>query len=284
LRALRRRKLPAKGRLPAFWLNWPKTEGSPARASLSVSAMGTNYPFIRGRLRSDMRAALGRYDFLGVRDDWTGKMIRSVSGRKDHQHFPDPVFSLVDNLGEARKQPAQDLSECVLVSGAISENTITGLREEVHKRGLKLVGIRIPERPFEYASTDFNINEPLGPLEWFALLGNAAGYVGIRFHALVSCMVQGTPVINVDPHFRSRVMRQSSKMYDLCKRAGTPERFFTPNILDRTPSGKLLDLLFDEKLRLAANAYCERASVAFDTEVRVILSLAAGSKEKGTDR
>ncbi len=274
-RSLRRRKPLPRAYLPAFWLTWPRTGTSPRRASLSVSAMGTNFPFIRGRLRREMALALERFDFLGVRDDWTLRMVSAISGRSDARHYPDPVFSLLSNLQPTAGRPVADVSNCVLVSGELPEETLASLREVLALQGLGMVGVRIPERTYEYRATQFNLNEALGPLEWFDLLGHAAGYIGIRFHALVGCMVHGTPVVNVDPHARSRVMPESSKMYDLCRRAGTPERFFTTARLGRTPASRVTELLHDAGSVERANDYSAGAGDAFASEVAAILGLLA---------
>lgn len=270
-RCLRRRlPLPPQD-LPGFWLPWPQEEGQPKRATLSVSAMGTTYPLVLGRLRAEAKEALTRFDHLAVRDDWTLAMVNAFGGT--HAHLsPDPVFSLKPRLEPPATLP-YDLSDTILVSGGLRQEWVTAFAEAAKRKGYRVAGIRIPEKSYQFEGSDFDITEPLDPLTWFWLLNSAAGYVGVRFHALVTSMVHGKPVINVDPHRKSDFLRSSSKMFDLCNRAGTPERFFTLRSLARTPPAQVLELLFDEHALAAANTYSAGAQSTFDNEIKAILNL-----------
>jgi hypothetical protein len=270
-RALRKRQRLPRARLPAFWLPWERKNAK--RATLSVSAMGTAYHFIRGRLRAKMKASLKRFDFIAVRDSWTQGMIQSLLSRSP-EVFPDPVFSLRQHLKDL-PAPKVDVSSTVLLSGPMDSRWLRALSEVLREKGYTVAGIRIPETRYEYDFTDFNINEPLDPLEWFSIISGCAGYVGIRFHALVSCMVNSRPVINVDPHKKSSLIRSSSKMWDMCERAGTPERFFTLNSLRASNPQRVADLLFDKSLREKSDTYCEYAYGDFQRQIDAILSLCA---------
>ena len=274
LRSIKKREKLPPANLPGFWLNWNK--GCELRtATMSVSAMGTNYPFIFGSLKRNMKHAISQFDFVGVRDDWTARMVKSL-GRRDCDLYPDPVFSLLANIEiDKEKIVAKygSLDDVILISGPIDEEWAQRFADAARKRGYRVAGIRIPEKEYDYNFTDINFNGTMSPLEWFGILGCSAGYVGIRFHALVSCMVQGVPVLNVDPHKKSQILPFTSKMKDMCDRANTSERFNTLSSLVKRSPDDTLDLLFDKKLLENANRYASTAGEKFKYQIARILEL-----------
>jgi hypothetical protein len=45
---------------------------------------------------------------------------------------------------------------------------------------------------------DFTVPYPIDPIQWYLWLKNANGFIGLRFHAIVCCIVSGTPFFSMD--------------------------------------------------------------------------------------
>jgi hypothetical protein len=92
---------------------------------------------------------------------------------------------------------------------------------EADRHGFRVAILPNPDKTFSFPESDDEIKLPMSPLQWYGLLRDCAGFVGIRFHALVSCLANGTPVLSVDsparfdPSYRFR-----SKTWGMCNRAG----------------------------------------------------------------
>lgn len=274
-----RRKLsnlpPASLEAPPYWLPWEKqaSHRKIVKASVAASSMGTNFYFLQPSLIAQINGCLSDFDFLSVRDQWTKKMIKFITkGKITAEICPDPVFTLLKNqtIPDSEK-PDIDLSKTILLSGNFQSGWVNKLINCAHDAGYRVGGLSQPDKEYFYPNADINIKMPFSPLKWFSILGNAAGYIGTRFHALVSCIVQHVPVINVDNHPRSRMIKTSSKMYDLCERAGIPERYYTLKKINSTDPVILLDNLFSTQNQLKANRYAEKAYEQFDSYIDRVL-------------
>ena len=268
---------PASNNAPAYWLPWTnQNESEPNRvvkASVAASSMGTNFYFLGSRLISELNKCLQGFDYISVRDQWTQKMVKFITkGQQIPEICPDPVFSLLKNqtIPESEK-PEMDLSKTILLSADFRNTWVDEFIKCAHREGYLVGGISQPNREFYYPGADINIKLPLSPLKWFSILGSAAGYVGTRFHALVSCIVQGVPVINVDNHPRSRIMKTSSKMYDLCERAEISERYYTLKKINLTDPSVLFSDLFENQGLVNANQYAHKAYRQFDDFINKVL-------------
>ena len=47
---------------------------------------------------------------------------------------------------------------------------------------------------------DFSVPYPIDPIQWYLWLKNANGFIGLRFHAIVSCITSGTPFYSIDSY------------------------------------------------------------------------------------
>ena len=259
-----------------YWLNWQHSEGKKIiKASLAASSMGTNYHFISSKTIDRLRKSLESFDFISVRDEWTKKMVAYIThGTISPIICPDPVFSLHSFFSIPEYEfPELDVSKTILISGNFSEKWLRLFVQAAHEAGYQVAGLPNPDNPFTYELTDYNIPLPLSPLTWFILLGNSAGYIGIRFHALVACITQRTPVINVDSHPRSRFIKSGSKMYDLCKRAGLKHQYYTLHKILRTDPTLVLQRLFDQQGMIEAQRYAASAQSKFVTIIDYITNM-----------
>jgi hypothetical protein len=209
-----------------YWLQWAKASLSPAplTGSLAASAMGTNYFMFPGSVRRGIRDAVRDMDHVTVRDRWTQLMLLAVSGGRCRPALcPDPVFILNDVFQvpeEYSPQLAAGRGQYLLLSvggRVLSKAWLGGFVRLAHEKGLPVVSLPFPEGEVAIP-VDQVIPLPLSPLSWYALMQNAAGFVGERMHPVICSMVNGVPFVSFDTHQRGR-LRSSSKTYDLCARA-----------------------------------------------------------------
>ena len=203
-------------------------------------------------------------------------MIKFISlGKIIPEICPDPVFSLNNNfLIPEDEYPKLDVSNTILISGKFEKKWVKAFVKQAHSMNYKVGSLPNPDSSFEFLDVDYTIPLPLSPLEWYGLLANAAGYVGMRFHALVSCIANNTPVINVDNHPRSLIIKSSSKMYDLCQRVGIPHRYYSLRKINRTDPALILENLFDSQSMYSINNYARLAKNNFCEIIEKILRIA----------
>ncbi|MDH7513863.1 MAG: polysaccharide pyruvyl transferase family protein [Clostridiales bacterium] len=276
-----------KNVLPPYWLDWKqyKCGAIPVKTSLAASAMGTKFYLLKLSLYRDLWKSIRSFDLLTVRDAWTQLMIRFISlGTIIPSYCPDPVFVLNNYFTVPSNEiPDIDVSRTILVSGKFSPEWLLNFKEICRSSGYLLGNLPNPDQDFIFPGADIEIALPLSPLEWYSLLARAAGYIGIRFHALVSCMINGTPFLTVDSLEKYQLTgRLRSKIHDLCKRAGVLERYVTQKRLCSRPSEYVLKDLFKARTMAQCEAYVEKAKDQFMDVIDKILKLAemrsSGSK------
>ncbi|NLH43722.1 MAG: polysaccharide pyruvyl transferase family protein [Planctomycetes bacterium] len=250
-------------RLPVYWLPWPKTaRRTPARAAIAASACGTAFYYLGRSLQRQACRSLLDFDFVSVRDDWTRSMVTWLSrGKVKPEMCPDPVFGLSEHFqpppGEA---PSVDVSKTILVSADFDAKWLEEFRRLAHDRGFTISNLPDPHMTYAFDQSDFAIGLPLSPLAWYGLLAKAAGYIGTRYHGLVSSMANGTPAVSLDVSNRPRVIKTTSRPYDLlCRKAGAAARYVPVNWLARPTPAVILERLMDGPSLDAANRYAESA-------------------------
>jgi len=263
---------------PPYWLDW-NASGSASTvrtASIAASVGSSSYRFLYPGLSKRLSQCLAQFDTVTVRDRWTEKMIKRLTGgRINPDYCPDPVFSLTDNFKFPDDElPVSDLSNTILISVVMDSDWVADFAEEAHRHGYQVASLPNPDREFLMGAVDFNVHLPLSPLNWFQLLSTAAGFVGIRYHALVSCMANHTPVVAVDTTPRFSIgYQQKSRSFDLCRRAGIPLRYVgSARKLRKCSPKRLLQRLFDPGSQQKADRFAETARSRFQDTMRRVLS------------
>jgi hypothetical protein len=249
-------------RLPVYWLPWPRNGSqSPARLSIAASTGTTPFPFVERSLRREARRCLRSFDYVSVRDEWTRLMVRWFSGGNvEPEMCPDPVFGLNGCFQvPAEEMPSMDVSKTIFVSTILNGAWLEGFRDLAHERGYTIGNLPDPHMTCAFDQSDFTIDLPLSPLAWYSLLSQAAGYVGGRYHGLVSCAANETPAVSLDVSNRPRVFKLSSRPYDLCRKAGAGSRYVPVNWFARPSPAAVMRRLMDESSQAAMNHYAERA-------------------------
>jgi len=249
-------------RAPLYWLPWAKDhDREPARVAIAASTVGTQFFFLEKSLRHQIRNCLCDFDFVSVRDDWTSLMVRWLSkGQVKPDICPDPVFCLNDCFSIPQEEvPDRDVSKTILISASLDKKWLAEFRRVANDHGFTICNLPNPDNVLGFDESDFALDLPMSPLAWYALLSRAAGYIGIRFHALVSCIANKTPVLTVDLSTAPKLLRAKNKTYDLCKRAGAKRRYRPAKRLMRSSPTTVLRALMDSSSQTAMNCYADYA-------------------------
>ena len=223
--------------------------------AMSPAHMGDGFGDLDQQQRSLLSDCLKKFSFLTVRDEWTRHVLnRDIFNGQDYIELinPDPVFTLSLDKEEQWNSYGQQAKGYVVVT--LPKNWTKGIRQglehklwfirlkqSVHRRGLQLVELPLPEGP-SGMPFDFTVPYPIDPLQWFLWLKNAKYFIGLRFHAIVSCFAVGTPFFSFDS-YTGIGHPERSKIFHLLK--GTPfESFRTDNLTSVSP-GKLMAMLGD---------------------------------------
>ena len=207
-------------------------------AMFSVSAQNMPYQHLLAAERAVLRKRLTQnICSITVRDTWTQRFFQQVCGMPLPQISPDPVFGFEDNTGDEIEQPDVikrfDLPEkyvlltlpCLAAFGREWREKLAKLfRDEgIACFALPTPGWESPD-PGEGIGT---IHLPLSPLEWYALLKQSRGYIGINMHPVVTCIHNEVPFYALDQYavnnhlfFGGSFDLQSSKTFDLLNRCG----------------------------------------------------------------
>ncbi|MCU0838317.1 MAG: polysaccharide pyruvyl transferase family protein [Rhodospirillales bacterium] len=265
---------------PPYWLDWrARTKDSAfGKFAIAASSTGTEFIFVSVPFLKRAWRALGDFDGVTVRDGWTRLMVRCLSfGRVRPEICPDPVFALPKVFAiPADERPAADLTRTVLLSGKFPAAWRGAVIDRLHARGYRVANLPNPDQDFAFPEADTTIGLPISPVAWYATLAGAGGFVGRRFHAMVSCVANGVPIVScerrpkADPLFHAK-----HKSYDLCRRAGMPGRFMSEQALMETPAAAVVDLLFEPASQAAARHYADRAAQRFSEIIAAHLHVLA---------
>ena len=185
-----------------------------------------------------MKEALSNYRLISVRDDWTKQMVEYITGRKNVCIYPDPVFSFKQNNYLPIPSKNEIISKYNLNDNYLllsfsdwytSGEYIKAIALEAERKRLQPVALTMPEKLFA-ANIATQINLPLCPLDWYALIIHSKGFIGERMHPIVVCLHNAVPFFSFDEYgikVRKSVFSKelvysptSSKTYSIVSEAG----------------------------------------------------------------
>lgn len=236
-----------------FWGHYLSKVKKKTPASVyAVSSQNCPYSLLTFRERRQLRDGLKNFQVISVRDEWTQGMVRKIMGNRCVVPiYPDPVFSLNQNCNQLVPNKEEVLKRFglpehyVLVSfwtSTLDKEYVTEIANELEKSGLKPVALPMPERLMGFG-LDHKIELPLSPMDWYALIKYADGYIGERMHPIVVALHNAVPFFSFDEYGtrdQNRFCVDSSKTYHVVKKAGFEECYFAYYSGEARPSAKLV--------------------------------------------
>jgi hypothetical protein len=268
--------------LPAYWLDWDdsKNRKKVRKYAVSASSAGTLFLQLYPSLYPKIRRALKDFDGIWVRDRWTQRMVSLLSlGSCKAQFSPDPVFA----LSKLFKVPDNErcnvnLDNTILLSGAFEQDWARRFVDAAHNAGYRVANLPNPDNDFLIECADIQLSTPMSPLAWYDLLSSATGYIGIRYHAMISSLSTGTPVVSIDnPGRLNFAYKMRSRAADVAVRAGIEERIVSMSKLQKIEPSVLIDSLFEGTSKRKADLYAEAAATEYLAAVEEVMN--ALSKE-----
>lgn len=181
---------------------------------LSPAFMGQSYMDLSDDRRERFKQSLLRFSYLNTRDEWTRKRVNKdiVGFELIKKTNPDPVFLLNDFCNVEWKNDNSSIipkkyyvvsfpKNFIKQKGVLKRLWMKIFKAIVHRHGYKLVELPIPEG-VSGLKFDYTVPYPIDPLQWYLWLKNAKGFIGLRFHAVLSCLSAGTPFFSLDVYGR----------------------------------------------------------------------------------
>ncbi len=209
-----------KNRLEVFYCKWlwgTDLEDKVRVIALSPAFMGNDYHDLTVEQRENFKLGLMKFHSINTRDEWTRTAInRDIIGSDYIKEInPDPVF-LLNELCDVewdKRDSNLDAKGYYIISlpnnyfqqlGWVKRKWLSALKREINQRGYKMVELPIPEGYSGFDDFDYVVKYPIDPLQWYLWIKNAKGFIGLRFHAVVSSISAGNPFYSLDayPHLK----------------------------------------------------------------------------------
>lgn len=208
-------------------------------AMMSVSSQNSQYGLFSRKLKERMADALSRMKYISVRDEWTRQMMLSVLNRQSKRvHLtPDPVFAfnynameLIPSEEDIRKRyklPPEYILVCLNAQN-LEKAQLQEMKEKFATHGKCCVAFTLPSGIKFRHPFNTEVDVPLPPLDWYAIIKYSSGYVGCNMHPIVVSLHNAVPCFSID-HWGTRNFwghstdNGSSKVADVLGRFGLKE-------------------------------------------------------------
>lgn len=200
-------------------------------AVMSGSNQSSKYKYIIGNTRKKMERAVNRFSYFSVRDEWTKRMIEHIThGQISPFITPDPVFAFNYNCKALIKSKEQIIAEynlpdkyilfSIIRKNLVNMEWLKSLKEKAKLEGYTVIALPMPDGVRFKHPFDIEIQCPLSPLDWFALIKYSCGYIGQNMHPTVVALTNSVPVFCFDNYIQTYFYRmfaneKASKVYHI---------------------------------------------------------------------
>ncbi len=185
-------------------------------ALLSASNQDSNFRYFSSSLKKRMHECLKHFTYISARDEWTKKMYGVISkGEIDVPVTPDPVFAFNHNcediipsketILEKYSLPEKYVLVSFLNSRAVSQAWLDDFENALNARGVAAVALPFPQGMCFEHNLVCEIESPLLPLDWYALIKYSYGYVGHNMHPIVVSLHNAVPFFSFDNYGMSKL-------------------------------------------------------------------------------
>ncbi len=229
IRPIYLRKVTPEGMFPNPFWGYGINDEIPM-SIMSASSQNSSFSLFSKRLCRKMADSLSRMKYISVRDNWTKKMLDTIFGHDaNFPVTPDPVFAFNKNVSgiipgktdivNRHKLPDKYILFC-LPSQCINEETLLEFKIRFSNLEKECVAFPLPNGMKFQHPFDYEVALPLNPLDWYAIIKNASGYIGCNMHPIVVCLHNSVPCYSIDNwgrrnFFGKAVRDDSSKVKDI---------------------------------------------------------------------
>lgn len=173
---------------------------------MSVSSQNSAYRLFTRTMLNAMNKTLESMKYISVRDTWSKDMIFRIL-EKEVDITPDPVFAfnqnantLVPSESDIRKRfrLPEHYVLISLHSQSLSKEQLNELKNGLTINGLVPVAFPMPKGILFKHNFDYQIELPLNPLDWYALIRYSSAYIGSNMHPIVVSLHNAVPCFSID--------------------------------------------------------------------------------------
>ena len=203
-------------------------------AIMSASNQNSSFRKMTRTEKKQMQKRINSFKYISARDKWTSEMYEYISdGEIRPLITPDPVFAFNQNVdfipSESEIRARFNLPKKYYLlsfhhSNTVSREWLLEFKELALKEDIECVALPFPAGVKYNHPFDKQINIPLDPLDWYALLKYSNGFVGHNMHPIVICLHNHVPCFSFDHYgitkYKFWVNEKSSKIYHIMDRFG----------------------------------------------------------------
>lgn len=203
-------------------------------AMMSVSSQNSPYKTLLRKERKKMSEHIEQFCYISTRDDWTQKQFKYATRNNISPIItPDPVFAFSHNVDylPTKEEICKRFNlpdNYILVSfhnsHTVSIEWLSELKHKCEQKTISCVAFPFPQGIKYKHPFDKEIQTPLDPIDWYALIKYSQGYIGHNMHPIVVSLSNAVPCFSFDNYgnikFRIFVNQKSSKIYHIMNHFG----------------------------------------------------------------
>lgn len=177
-------------------------------ALISGSSQDSKFYYITGKTKERMKAAILKYCYVSVRDEWTQKMVSYLTDEEIHPSItPDPVFAFNQNALHFVPSKEEILKKYCLPDDymilsfkgtkSVSQDWIDDFQVLANNKGISCVKLPYADAQ-AFGNVQYSVGDVITPIEWYALIKYSRGYIGNNMHPIVTSLANGVPFYSFD--------------------------------------------------------------------------------------
>lgn len=288
--------------IPAYFMDWlfsdQKISMIPV-AAMSVANMTNGFRHLSKQTLLKLGDCIKRFSHLTVRDDFTRSSINRhiFSGEEIITTLnPDPVFCLGQYLGDDDAfEQSRQISGSPYILYTLPKNLsymtswFKKFKKKANKHGYMMIELPLPDGKSGLKG-DFSVPFPLDPIQWYQWIIHSSGFLGVRFHSIVSAISGGVPFFSLDTYGKiglpllmlnnrlglyqiGRLFNKQSKIFQLLENTEfRTHRVYGARALAATPPSKVFHKIINterERIRSLQIANCAAFQNTLDRIVAI---------------
>jgi polysaccharide pyruvyl transferase WcaK-like protein len=206
--------------------------------AFSVSSQSCPYTLMNYEEQEKMGRYIQNFKKITVRDQWTKQMIENIAGLNNIQVTPDPVFSFNQNVYIqipskedicSKYNIPENYALISLAPKVLKTDYLCSLRDCLLEHEIRPVFLPEPEGKI-LKEVNLQIQLPLSPIDWYALIKHSKAYIGTRMHPIIVSLHNSIPFFSFDGNGfvdqTGEFVYQSSKVYAILNMAGLMNNTF----------------------------------------------------------
>ena len=218
---------------------WLAPEIKATKIAFAVSANRCEYKDISEKNRKIGKKLIENFDFLGVRDDHTSKLIKMLNvGNKIIHKVPDPTFANdldMKSLEKVRNKIVKEgvnLQKPILGFYGSLPSHINNYNPNILLKYYKKQGYQIVSLKGKHSFSDIHLKGILDPFEWSIVFGLCDFCITTTYHGTIFSIKNKTPFLSIE--HADYYKRIKGKIRDLLEEMSLTDNYcYLPDIKNK---------------------------------------------------